>query len=71
MSKDVEQYRVFIASPGGLDKEREGFRDTLREYNEMDAVQRGVLFSPVGWEETLGGFGRAQSIIDDEVRSCD
>ena len=71
MSKDVKQYRVFIASPAGLDKEREGFRDTLRDYNEMDAVERGVLFSPVGWEETLGGIGRPQSIINDEVISCD
>ena len=71
MAEDIKQYRVFIATPGGLDEEREGFRDTLRDYNEMDAVQRGVLFWPVGWEETLGGVGRPQSIINDEVRSCD
>jgi len=71
MAEDIKQYRVFIASPGGLDKEREGFRDTLRDYNEMDAVQRGVLFRPVGWEDTLGGIGRPQSIINDDVRSCD
>ena len=71
MAEDIKQYRVFIATPGGLDKEREGFRDTLRDYNEMDAIQRGVLFWPVGWEETLGGVGRPQSIINDEVRSCD
>jgi hypothetical protein len=30
-----------------------------------------VHFIPVGWEETLGGDRRAQSLINDEVRECD
>ncbi|MHC4474758.1 MAG: tetratricopeptide repeat protein [Planctomycetota bacterium] len=71
MADDVRRYRVFVASPSGLEKEREAFRDTLRDHNEMDSVDRGVLFWPVAWEETLGGIGRPQSLINDEVRSCD
>jgi tetratricopeptide (TPR) repeat protein len=71
MAVDIKGYRVFIASPSGLDKEREAFRNTLQEYNDVDALKRGVLFWPIGWEETLGGIGRPQSLINEDVRSCD
>ncbi len=71
MPVDIKGYRVFIASPSGLEQERKSFREALREYNEMDAWDRGVAFWPVGWEETLGGVGRPQSIINDEIRLCD
>ena len=71
MSTQLTSYRVFIASPGGLEDERQVFRDTLNEYNEEAAVRRGVHFRPVGWEETLGGIGRPQSIINKEIESCD
>lgn len=70
MSKQLTSYRVFIASPSGLEEERQVFRDTLNEYNE-EAVRRGVHFRPVGWEETLGGVGRPQSIINKDIVSCD
>jgi hypothetical protein len=67
----LTQYRVFIASPGGLEAERKAFRDAIREYNEMDAERRGVTFRPVGWEATLGRMARPQSLINDEIKSCD
>ena len=71
MPTSTTTYRVFIASPGGLEPEREAFRDLLREYNETEAVPRGALFVPVGWEDTPGGIGRPQGLIDQEVRTCD
>jgi hypothetical protein len=71
MPTDIKGYRVFIASPSGLEKEREAFRDTLHKYNGMDAIARGVSFIPVGWEETIGGRRRPQSIINDEAKTCD
>jgi tetratricopeptide (TPR) repeat protein len=71
MASPITAYRIFIASPGGLADERRAFRDTIDSYNETEAVPRGVLFVPVGWEETLGGVGRPQSIIDEELRTCD
>lgn len=69
--KDITAYRVFIASPGGLEKERRAFRQALLLYNETDAIHDGVMFIPVGWEDTLGGVGRPQSIINDDLRKCD
>ena len=71
MPTDLKAYRIFIASPGGLQDERKAFRREVQSYNESEAVHRGVTFIPVGWEETLGGVGRPQSIINEDVRKCD
>jgi hypothetical protein len=71
MSRSITQYRVFIATPGGLDDERKSFRKTLEDYTASDAEPRGVTFQPVGWEETLGGPGRPQGLINDDLKECD
>jgi len=71
MADDLKRYRVFIASPGGLPEERTAFRDVITHYNEMDAMERGVVFTPIGWEITLGGVGRPQSLINEEIKKCD
>ena len=71
MPDDLKRYRVFIASPGGLPEERKAFRDVIQHYNEMDAMERGIVFTPVGWEITLGGVGRPQSLINEDVKKCD
>jgi hypothetical protein len=71
MPSPVTAYRVFVASPGGLEEERKHFRNVIQSYNEQDAIERGVIFLPVGWEATLGAVGRPQKIINDDVRRCD
>lgn len=71
MSTILTSYRVFIASPGGVQDERAAFREGLEEYNQNDGIHRGVHFAPIGWEDTLGGVGRPQSIIDQEIETCD
>jgi tetratricopeptide (TPR) repeat protein len=43
----------------------------LVDFNEDDAISRGVYFQPIGWEETLGGIGRPQSIINKDLQTCD
>src|SRR5262249_47331755 len=35
------------------------------------ALSRSVLFQPIGWEDTLGGVGRPQEIINQELKGCD
>jgi len=32
MSHDLKAYRIFIASPGGLEIERKAFKDVVEEY---------------------------------------
>jgi tetratricopeptide (TPR) repeat protein len=71
MASKLTSYRVFIASPGGLEDERQAFRDVLSVYNESEAIPRRAYYVPVGWEITLRGVGRAQEKINAEVRECD
>jgi hypothetical protein len=71
MPKSLTQYRVFIGSPRGLDEERKRFRDTLEKFNKYHGKPAGVLFDPVGWEDTIGGVGRPQELINDDLRQCD
>jgi tetratricopeptide (TPR) repeat protein len=68
---DIKGYRVFIASPGGLQEERRAFREALIAFNDAHAIPKGAIFLPVGWEDTLGGMGRAQSLINSEIQRCD
>jgi len=71
MPTQITSYKVFIASPGGLDRERKEFHDTLLKHNQADAIARACMFGSVGWEITLGGVGRPQEKINDELRQCD
>lgn len=71
MPSKVTVYRVFIASPGGLEQEREAFRRVLNDYNESDALEDDVLFIPVGWELARAGMGRPQELINKDLRRCD
>ncbi len=71
MSKSLTQYGVFIGSPGGLEEERTLFRRTLDRYTKLHAQPRGVTFYPVGWEDTIGGVGRPQELINGDLGQCD
>ena len=71
MPKLITQYRVFIGSPSGLDQERECFRRKLERYTAVHSEPQGITFYPVGWEETVGGAGRPQELINDDLRQCD
>jgi hypothetical protein len=69
--KLITQYRVFIGSPSGLEDERKKFFSKLVKFSEVHAEPQGVLFHPVGWEYTIGGVGRPQEQINDDLRQCD
>ncbi len=72
MAETITRYKVFIASPSGLEAERQAFRETIRDYNAvLDELDRGVSFMPVGWEDTLGGVGRPQALINEDIIACD
>lgn len=71
MTVQLAQYKIFIGSPGGLGDVRQRFRERISKFNETHALDQGVFFRPVGWEDTLGGAGRPQEIINDDLRLCD
>ncbi|MFS1946145.1 tetratricopeptide repeat protein [Vibrio lentus] len=71
MASQLTNYKVFIASPGGLESERKSFRELLSSHNETDAIERGCHFQSIGWEITMGGMGRPQEKINEDLRLCD
>jgi tetratricopeptide (TPR) repeat protein len=71
MPRQITQYRIFIGSPGGLRDEREAFRRVLTTFNEHHGEPNGIVFAPIGWEDTLGGVGRPQELINEDLRQCD
>jgi tetratricopeptide (TPR) repeat protein len=64
----ITAYRILIEVPDDLGEERQAFIDTVHAFNESDAVPRGVLFVPVGWE---AGIGRSRDSIDEDLSSVD
>ena len=71
MPKQITQYRVFIGSPGGLNDERKKFRDALEKCSAHHGCHKDVSFHPVGWEDTIGGIGRPQTLINEDLKQCD
>ncbi len=62
---------VFIGSPGGLDAERKVAKRVVDEINESHADNWGCQIRLVGWEATLPGYSRAQSLINQDLDKCD
>ncbi|MEM8558773.1 MAG: tetratricopeptide repeat protein [Bacteroidota bacterium] len=71
MSTSLDVIRVFIGSPGDLQKERRVFFETIDLVNKIKARSMGVVLEAVGWEDTLPGKGRPQAIINEELKTCD
>ena len=69
MSFNATVYRVMIASPGDVQAERDIVRDVVHEWNAVNAVRRGMVLLPVGWETDLAPeMGDApQTIIDKRI----
>ena len=70
MSEIKREFKVFIASPSGLENERKAFTQVIDEYNK-EADLWGINFKPVGWESSLPRMGRPQAIINEELKKCD
>ena len=64
-------FRVFLASPGGLEEERRVAKRVIDEYNSQLANALGYHADLVGWEDTLPGIGRPQALINRDLDGCD
>jgi tetratricopeptide (TPR) repeat protein len=67
----VDLYRIFLASPGGLEEEHQLIREEIEIFNETTAIPLGALFRMVGWETVAGGTGRPQGLINEYLEICD
>lgn len=63
--------RVFLASPGDLDNERQLARILVDQHNDAYAEALGYYIELIGWEDTVSVFGRPQEIINKELESCE
>ena len=63
--------RVFIGSPGGLEMERQAAVRIVNQVNQSHAEHWGCQINLVGWEATLPGYSRAQSLINQDLDKCD
>ena len=62
-------YRVFIASPSDVPKERAIIRNTVIDWNSIHGASRRIFFDPIGWEThafpTIGD--RPQALINKQI----
>lgn len=70
-SNNIRIIRVFIGSPGGLKDERQAARDVVTEVNLGNSKHWGCMFELLGWEDTIPGFQRPQSKINEDLDKCD
>jgi hypothetical protein len=74
MTSDLSQRRllkVFIASPGDLQPERQSSRAVVDEINRTSGREAEVYIDLLGWEDALPGVGRPQTLINQDVDRCE
>ena len=62
---------VFLASPGDLQEERDIARSSVERINKILSRKVGWQIELLGWEDTLPGFSRPQTLINKDLDSCD
>lgn len=70
MSENIKVVRVFIGSPGGLEDERRAAREIVQEINQAHSEHWRCQFKLVGWEDTIPGYQRPQSLINIDLDKC-
>jgi formylglycine-generating enzyme required for sulfatase activity len=66
--RDVQEYYVFLASPGDVNQERQEVRRFFDEYNKTTASPRGLRFVVIDWDNySTAGVGRPQELITSQT----
>jgi tetratricopeptide (TPR) repeat protein len=71
MAMDLKGYKVFVASPSGLDDLRATIHEHMAWFNDLHANPNHTHFMPVMWERMAAGFGRPQGRINQQLEQCD
>ncbi len=73
MPVNVAAYRVLIASPSDLVRERQVMREVMHEWNEQHTTEYHVSFQPVMWEfAAIPEMGnRPQAILNRQLGDSD
>lgn len=66
--RSIDEYHIFIASPGDMNPERQEIRNFFEEYNRHTASTRNVRFVVVDWENyATTGVGRPQQLVTSQT----
>jgi len=68
MPGTITSYSILLEIPEELVDERRAFGDVVHAFNETDAVPRGALFIPLGWDP---GAASSPSVLYDDFRGID
>jgi len=63
-------HRVFCATPGDLEQERQAFYEVMAGINESEAMPRGILLVSVSLPATTVDKRPFQAAISENVRAC-
>src|SRR5204863_1782941 len=69
MVHGFDMYRVYISSPGDLQREQQTCREAISEINEKEAMPRKILLVSVGLlhDDQVVGY---RSAVGDNIRQC-
>lgn len=59
--------RIFLASPGGLEAERQVVRTCVEEHNSRQAGEGAIAYEVVAWEQVRGTARRPQEAINELI----
>lgn len=62
---------IFLATPGDLSEERHKTREAVDRFCKVMGSRLGWHIDLLGWEDTLPGYARPQSLINQDVERCD
>jgi hypothetical protein len=73
MSYQAEVYKVLIASPSDVQRERDMIRDVIYNWNYAHSEDRQLVLIPVGWEtHSAPAMGiHPQEILNKQMKDCD
>jgi hypothetical protein len=63
-------HRIFCATPGDLEEERQAFYKVMGEFNEAHAMPRGILFVSISIVPYGGDKRTYQGAVSENIRSC-
>lgn len=71
MARPAQSLNVFIASPGGLDEERDLVATTVTDFSASTAIEHGIVLVPHRYEQMVGNAGNPQAQINVRANECD
>lgn len=72
MPEDTKKLRVFVASPGDVEQERNSLKSVIDELNITIAPYKGLSLELVKWEtHATPAMGRAQGVINSQLGQYD